>query len=107
MPTDPKPPFRLGALRPKLAAFTLPAEAAGARPKLGNWKSLLHSKAAEKMKETEVLGDFLRDVFGDVLGYVGPVSGAPVNSIKRESLVQVDGKVRRCRGRRSVGSQPY
>jgi hypothetical protein len=54
MPTDPKPLFRPDALRPKLAAFTLPPAAAGARPKLGNWKSLLHSKAAEKMKETEL-----------------------------------------------------
>ncbi len=92
MPTDPKPLFRPDALRPKLAAFALPPAAAGARPKLGNWTSLLHSKAAEKMKETELLGDFLRDVFGDVLGYVGPASGAPVYTIKRESLVQVDGK---------------
>ena len=78
MPTDPKPLFRPDALRPKLAVFTLPPAAAGARPKLGNWKSLLHSKAAEKMKETELLGDFLRDVFGDVLGYAGPALGVPV-----------------------------
>ena len=55
MPTDPKPLFRPDALRPKLAVFTLPTAAAGARPKLGNWKRLLHSKAADKMKETEGL----------------------------------------------------
>jgi hypothetical protein len=54
MPTDPKPLFRPDALRPKLAAFTLPPSVAGARPKLGNWKSLLHSKTAEKMKEMEL-----------------------------------------------------
>jgi hypothetical protein len=35
-------------------------------------------KAAEKMQETELLGDFIRDVFGDLLGYLGPASGAPV-----------------------------
>ena len=51
MPTDPKPLFRVDALRPKLADFALPAAAAGARPKLGNWKSLLHSKAAEKIEK--------------------------------------------------------
>jgi hypothetical protein len=55
MPTDPKPLFRPDAFRPKLAAFALPPAAAGARPKLGNWMSLLHSMAAEKMKETELL----------------------------------------------------
>jgi hypothetical protein len=31
-------------------------------------------------------------VFGDLLGYVGPASGLPVYILKRESLVQVDGK---------------
>jgi hypothetical protein len=31
----------------------------------------LTSNAAEKMKETE-LCDFIRSVFGDLLGYAGP-----------------------------------
>src|SRR5258708_27004085 len=44
------------------------------------------------MKETELLGDFLRDVFGDLLGYIGPASGSAVYTLKRESLVQVDSK---------------
>ena len=79
-------------MRTRLAAFALSAAAAGARPKLGNWTDLLSSKAAERMKETELLGDFIRDVFGDLLGYAGPASGAPVYTLKRESLVQVDGK---------------
>src|ERR1700694_1104253 len=92
MPTDAKPLFRLDALRHRLAAFNLPTSSASARPKLGNWTKLLSSKAAEKMKETELLGDFLRDVFGELLGYVGAASGSPVYTLKRESLVQVDGK---------------
>jgi integrase len=92
MPTDAKPLFRPDALRPKLSAFSLPAAATSARPKLGHWTDLLSSKAAEKMKETELLGDFIRDVFGDLLGYAGPASGSPVYTLKRESLVQVDGK---------------
>src|SRR5258708_18809170 len=44
------------------------------------------------MKETELLGNFIRDVFGDMLAYVGLASGAPVCTLKRDSLVQVDGK---------------
>jgi hypothetical protein len=58
MPTDAKPLFRLDALRSRLAAFNLPTSSASARPTLGNWTDLLSSKAAEKMKETELLGDF-------------------------------------------------
>src|SRR2546421_1643854 len=92
MPTDAKPLFRLDALRNRLAAFNLPTTSVSVRPKLGHWTELLASKAAERMKETELLGDFIRDVFGDLLGYVGPASGSPVYTLKRESLVQVDGK---------------
>jgi type I restriction-modification system DNA methylase subunit len=92
LPVEAKPLFRHDALRNKLAAFTLPAAAANARQKLANWTELLSSKAAEKMKETELLGDFIRDVFIDLLGYVGPASGLPVYTLKRESLVEVDSK---------------
>ena len=72
MPTDAKPLFRPEALRPKLSAFSLSAAAANARPKLANWMDLLSSQAAERLKETELLGDFIRDVFGDLFGYIGP-----------------------------------
>jgi len=92
LPVEAKPLFRPDALRTKLAAFVLPTAAATARQKLTNWTDLLSTKAAEKMKETELLGDFIRDVFVDLLGYVGPASGLPVYTVKRESLVQVDGK---------------
>jgi hypothetical protein len=47
----------------RLAAFNLPATSISVRPKLGHWTDLLSSKAAGKMKETELLGDFIRDVF--------------------------------------------
>jgi len=92
LPVEAKPLFRPDALRTKLAAFVLPTAAATARQKLTNWTDLLSTKAAEKMKETELLGDFIRDVFVDLLGYVGPASGLPLYTLKRESLVQVDGK---------------
>ncbi len=44
------------------------------------------------MKETELLPDFLRDVFGELLGYTGPAAGGDLYTLKREALVQVDGK---------------
>ncbi len=75
MPTDAKPLFRADALRTRLAAFALPAASTSARPKLSNWTDLLSSSAAERMKETELLGDFIRDVFGDLLGYLGQAFG--------------------------------
>ena len=90
MPTDAKPLFRADALRPKLNAFALPSAAANAKSTLGKWNELLSSNAAERMKETELLPDFLSEIFGSLLGYAGPASGAPVYTLKRESLVQVD-----------------
>jgi hypothetical protein len=42
------------------------------------------------MKETELLADFIRDVFVDLLGYVPPP--AMPYTLKREALVEVDGK---------------
>ncbi len=90
MPADVKPLFRPDALRPKLAGFNVPPAAAAARQKLAAWVTLLASDAGKKRKETELLADFLRDVFVDTLGYVPPPAGA--YSLNKEALVQVDGK---------------
>ena len=90
MPADTKPLFRADAVRPRLAKFLLPPTAVAARPKLRSWSDLLASKQAETKKETELLADFLRDVFVSLLGYVPPPE-TPY-SLKREALVKVDGK---------------
>jgi hypothetical protein len=87
-----KPLFRADALRPKLATFVWPPEVEAARPKLAHWAGLLGSGQADAKKETELLPDFIGDVFGDLLGYTGPASGMPVYTLKREALVEVDGK---------------
>ena|ERR1051326_4103000 len=92
MPIDAKPLFRPDALRPRLGAFALAPATTTIRPKLHHWHDLLKSRAADKLKETELLADFLHDVFGDLLGYTGPASGQSTYTIKRESLIQVDGK---------------
>ena len=90
MPIDAKPLFRPDAVRPKLAGFVLPAAADAAIAKLANWSNLLGSKQAEGMKETELLADFIRDVFVDLLGDV-PLPAASY-TLKREALIKVDGK---------------
>jgi hypothetical protein len=90
MPTEIKPLFRPDAVRPKLKGFVLPALSESLHAKLANWSNLLGSKQAEAMKETELLADFIRDVFVDLLGYVPPP--ATPYSLKREALVKVDGK---------------
>src|SRR5262249_27239392 len=67
-----------------------PVEAAGR--KLAHWAALLGCGQADALKETELLADFLRDVFGDLLGYTGPAGGEAIYTLKREALVEVDGK---------------
>src|SRR5438128_641937 len=85
-----KPLFRPEAVRPKLAAFPIPAAVTAARVGLVTWAKKLGTKAVEKEKETELLPYFVTDVFENVLGYVGPP--ASPFSIKREKFVAVDGK---------------
>ncbi|MEI7687464.1 MAG: N-6 DNA methylase, partial [Planctomycetota bacterium] len=92
MPADLKPLFRTEALRPELASFTLTPAAVEARGKLKNWAGLLAEKRVELLKETELLPSFLGDVFCSFLGYRGPADGNVVYSLKREALVEVDGK---------------
>ena len=92
MPAQVKPLFRPEALRPKLAAFQPTPAAVAGRGKLPGWLKLLGSAGGARLKETEVLADFIRDVFGETLGYTGPAGGSANYTIKRESLVEVDGK---------------
>jgi hypothetical protein len=92
MPSEAKPLFRADALRPKLVGFGLPAGIGEARTKLGGWVTMLANKQADKMKETELLADFITDVFLSLLGFTGPASGGQTYTLKREALVKVGGK---------------
>jgi hypothetical protein len=87
MPAPVKLLFRAEALRPKLAAFHPPPIVIAGRTKFAGWTKLLASPNAAKMKESELLPDFIRDMFRVVLGFTGPAD----YTIKRESLVEVDG----------------
>jgi hypothetical protein len=92
MPATAKPLFRPEALRPKLAAFAVPPAAAAARAQLANWANLLGTAQGGAKKETELLAEFITDVFTRLLGYTGPATAAPYYTLKREATVQVDGK---------------
>jgi hypothetical protein len=92
MPVESVPLFRPEILRPRLAAFEMPANGGDTRDRLQGWVRLLDSTGMEQ-KETELLPDFLTDVFQRILGYRGPAEGAGAGyTISREKLVEVDGK---------------
>jgi hypothetical protein len=92
MPSEAKPLFRPEAIRPKLVPFNPPSVDSDHRKKLAHWAGLLATKQADAMKETELLGDFITDVFVNLLGYTGPASGTATYTLKREALIQIDGK---------------
>jgi hypothetical protein len=104
MPTEPKPLFRVEALRPKLVGFGLPPGVGEARKKLGGWVNLLANKQAEAMKETELLPGFITDLFERLLGFAGPETGEATYTLKREALIKGnDKKADAALGRVAVG----
>lgn len=93
MPIEATPLFRPEILRPRVRAFELPAEAAEHRTRLTGWVDLLNSAAGMERKETELLPDFLTDVFQGILGYAGPAQAEEGrHTLSRERVVEVDGK---------------
>jgi len=92
VPVEAKPLFRPDVLRSSLTGFTLPPAVEPVRPKLAKWATLLKSAKADKLKEQEILPDFLTCFFGDLLGYTGPAEGGERWTLSREKHVQVGGK---------------
>ena len=92
MPIEAKPLFRPDVLRSRLATFSLPGHVDAFRPKLADWAELLSSDKANKLKEQEILPDFLTDFFYTLLGYAGPADGGPRYTISREKHVQAEGE---------------
>jgi hypothetical protein len=92
VPVEAKPLFRPDVLRPRLAGFHLPGDAAAARDTLGRWAGLLWSPQADTLKEQELLPDFLTDVFCGILGYTRAVDNRERYTFSREKHVEVDGK---------------
>jgi hypothetical protein len=93
MALESKPLFHPEVLRQQVRAFELPARAAEWQPKLSRWAGLIDSGRADDFKETELLPDFLTDVFCGMLGYSRPAGPADTFTFSRERHVEVDGQV--------------
>lgn len=91
MPVKPKPLFRADVLRPRVGRFDLPDRVAAFRPKLENWAALFTSGRADDVKESELLGKFVNEFFGELLGYVHRVDGGERYTLSQEAHVQVAG----------------
>jgi len=92
MAVESKPLFHPEVIRRHLRSFTLPASVEESLPKLALWAERINSGAADKLKETELLPDFLTDIFGTLLGFTGPISGGDHYTMSREKLVEVYGE---------------
>ena len=76
MSVESKPVFRSEVMRPQVRSFNLPAEAGACQPKLQHWAGLIASGRADEIKETELLPEFLSDIFCGLLGYTGPAEAS-------------------------------
>ena len=92
MPIEARPLFRPDVLRKQLAYFNLSETVKSLRPDLAKWAELIDSGRVDKLKEQEILPDFLTFFFGRLLGYTGPADDLARRTISREQHVQVDGK---------------
>jgi hypothetical protein len=95
MPIELTPLFRPEVLRSRLEVLSSDELAPERREIIARWVALLSSTHGGGLKETELLPEFISDVFHRVLGYSGPTSGQAGGSytLRRERLVEVDGKV--------------
>ena len=81
MAVESKPLFHPEVLRQQVRSFNLPDQTVAWQPKLQDWAGLITSGRADEFKESELLPDFLTDIFCGLLGYTGPLGPAdPHNS---------------------------
>lgn len=94
MPVEISPLFRRDILRPRLREFTLPDHAIAASDEVRRWADFFSKPQGLVYKETEILPDWLTDIFQDLLGYTGPATlgRAARHTMSREKLVEVGGK---------------
>jgi len=92
MPVEAKPLFRPSVLGPRLAGFHLPEAAEPSAERLASWADLVHGPRADRLTESELLPDFLTQVFYGLLGYAGPAADPGRHTLSREHRVEVDGE---------------
>jgi hypothetical protein len=92
VPVEAKPIFRPDVVRLPLLGFSLPEQVAQRREKLKKWAEIISSGSVDAHKVQEILGDFINDVFCELLGYTRAVDNLKRYTISREKHVQVDGK---------------
>lgn len=92
MPVERRPLFRPEVIQSHLGRTDLSLDHV-ARSRLRAWSDLLSPGQARKLKESELLPDWISDILYDVLGYAGPAQAEDGrHTLSREQLVQVDGK---------------
>ncbi len=90
MAVETKPLFHQEVIRQQLRPFTLPDSAESSLPRLRHWADFIQSGRADKFKETELLPEFITDLFISLLGYSGPAGPADTFTLSRETHVEVD-----------------
>jgi hypothetical protein len=73
VPVEAKPIFRPDVVRLPLLGFSLPEQVAQRREKLKKWAEIISTGSVDAHKEQEILGDFINDVFCELLGHTRPV----------------------------------
>jgi Eco57I restriction-modification methylase/Putative RNA methylase family UPF0020 len=92
VPVEAKPIFRPDVVRLPLLGFSLPEQVAHQREKLKKWAAIIATGSVDAHKEQEILGDFINDVFCELLGYTRAVDNPRRYTISREKHVQANGK---------------
>jgi hypothetical protein len=92
MAVESKPLFHPEVMRQQVRAFILPERVAAWQPKLRHWADFIGSGRADEFKETELLPDFLSDIFCGLLGYTGPAEAPDAYTLSQQKHVEVDGK---------------
>src|SRR5512136_312328 len=92
MAVESKPLFHPEVIRQQVRSFHLPERVQALQPSLQHWADLLASGRADDFKESDLLPDFLTDIFCHLLGYTRPAGPADTFTLSRERHVEVDGK---------------
>ena len=92
MAVESKPLFHPEVIRQQVRSFNLPERVQALQPSLQHWADLLTSGRADDFKESDLLPDFLTDIFCHLLGYTRPAGPADTFTLSRERHVEVDGK---------------